>query len=354
MAIADIARKVEKTINTVGVKRSSQKGWVPAVKGYAGYGTSKRAHVLGRVLMEKPESEDREDNWAQRGYRQFFTIQVGGLEVKATVGDATVTGHTNDNGYVDLLVHDHGLEPGWHEVTIYAEGAEPATAEVLIVDDEARIGLISDIDDTTMVTWLPRALIAAYNSWFKRTDKRKPVEGMADFYKELLAEHPNAPTFYLSTGAWNTYDTLTAFMEKHGFPKAPMLLTDWGPTQTKLFRSGAEHKKVQLRNLIIDFPEIQWVLVGDDGQHDPTTYSDLVYEHPNRVAGVAIRNLSAQEHLLAHGTATPLSETDSGARTEVPMIQGEDGHKLLKAYREKPFERVEEDKRTSHDFNCGD
>lgn len=354
MAIADIARKIEKTINTVGVKRSKSKGWRPTITGYAGYGSSVRAHVLGRVLMEDPEVKERDENWAQRGYRQFFTIQVGGIEVKATLGDETVTGHTNDNGYVDLLVHDHGLEPGWHEVTIEAEGAEPVTSEVLIVDDNARIGLISDIDDTTMVTMLPRAWIAAYNSWFKKTNSRKAVEGMSEFYKELLAKHPDAPTFYLSTGAWNTYDTLTDFMAKHDLPKAPMLLTDWGPTQTKLFRSGAEHKKVQLRNLIIDFPDIQWILVGDDGQHDPLTYSDLVIEHPNRVAGVAIRNLSPQEHLLAHGTAAPISEADSGARSEVPMIQGENGYKLLEAYREKPFPRVEQDKRSSRELNDGE
>lgn len=344
MALSDVARKVEETINKVGIKRSKSKGWKPAIKGYAGYGSTDRVHVLGRVLMEDPDSEFN-DNWAQRGYKQFFTIQVGGLEVSATVGNVKVTGRSTSNGYVDLLVHDHGLEPGWHEVTIEAEGAEPVQAEVYIVSEDTRIGLISDIDDTTMVTWLPRAMIAAWNSWVKRTDTRQPVEGMATFYKELLKDHPNAPVVYLSTGAWNTYNTLKNFMEANGFPKGPMLLTDWGPTPTGMFRSGSEHKKVQMRNLIIDFPEIQWILVGDDGQHDPINYADLVIEHPNRVAGVAIRNLSPQEHLLSHGTAAPLSEADTSARAEVPMIQGENGFKLLAAYEKEPFPRVEEDLR---------
>ena len=43
-----------------------------------------------------------------------------------------------------------------------------------------------------------------------------------------------------------------------------MLLTDWGPTETGLFRSGQEHKRVQLRNLLIAYPDMQWILIGDD------------------------------------------------------------------------------------------
>lgn len=346
MAIVDIVRKSEEIMNKVSRKRAEEKGWVPEIKGYAGYGSTKRVHVLGRVLMTDPDREQN-DNWAQRGYKQFFTIQVGGVKVEVTAGDRTIHGVTDDNGYIDIIVFDHGLEPGWHEVTIKAEGAEPVKSEVHIIEPTAKIGLVSDIDDTTMVTMLPRALLAAYNSWFKRTNNRQPVDGMAEFYKEILADYPDAPVFYLSTGAWNTYTTLQNFMQDHGFPKAPMLLTDWGPTQTKLFRSGSEHKKIQLRNLIIDFPDIKWILVGDDGQHDPLTYGDLVMDHPARVSGIAIRNLSPQEHMLSHGTATPLVTAETGKRAEVPFIQGEDGHKLLAKYREKPFTPDEDAERES-------
>lgn len=336
MALVDVVRKSEAVINKVSRQRAEEKGWVPVIQGYAGYGSAKRVHILGRVLMANPE-KDRSDNWAQRGYKQFFTIQVGGLKVKVTAGNNSVEGVTDDNGYIDIIVFDHGLEPGWHEVTIEAEGAETVTAEVCIVDPGAKIGLISDIDDTTMVTMLPRAFLAAYNSWFKRTNNRQPVEGMAELYKQILADNPKAPVFYLSTGAWNTYDTLQNFMQEHGFPKAPMLLTDWGPTQTKLFRSGSEHKKIQLRNLIIDFPDIKWILVGDDGQHDPLTYGHLVVDHPLHVSGIAIRNLTPQEHVLSHGTTAPLVTAETGKRAEVPFIQGQNGFKLLEKYREKPF-----------------
>lgn len=332
MALSDIARKIEHSTNSFTLKRSARKGWQPSVSGYAGFGNEHFVHVLGRVLMHDPEAEDT-DTWAQRGYRQFFTIQVPRHEVEVTVGDKTVSGITNHNGYIDVLVHDHGLEPGWHEVSIRAKGADEVTAEVLIVSEDTEFGVVSDIDDTIMVTWLPRAMIAAWNSWVKRTNTRTQVEGMASFYREIAAEHPGVPFIYLSTGAWNTYDTLVNFMEENGFPRGPLLLTDWGPTPTGMFRNGQEHKRVQLRNLFISFPKLRWLLIGDDGQHDPLTYADAVAEHPNRVAAVAIRNLSPQEQLLSHGSLAPLARVNDQTSFNIPLIQGADGTILSRAYR---------------------
>ncbi len=334
MGISDIARTIEDLLNEAGVRRKAKQGWRPAVTGFYGYGSDERLHVLGRILMEDPEPAATE---VQRGWRQFFTYQVGAVPVTVQVGEQIIQSRSNEQGYIDVLVHDHGLAPGWHEVTIRAEGAEPAVAEVHIVDPGAAYGLISDIDDTVLVTWLPRAMLAAWNSWVKKTNTRQPVEGMARFYTELLRTHPETPVFYLSTGAWNTYDTLVSFLRKHGFPQGPLLLTDWGPTPTGLFRNGVEHKKVTLRNLIIEYPHIRWILVGDDGQNDPLTYGDAAFEHPDRIAGVAIRQLSPQEHVLSHGTAAPLAQARRREIFGVRTILGADGHELLAEYRKDPF-----------------
>lgn len=345
MGLADIVRAIENKTNTATLKWSKNQGWRPEVTGFSGYGSGRRARILARVLMSDPEnklvdasaSAPTLSEQAQRGWRQFFTIQVGNLPVSVTVGDKTIESTTNQNGYVDLLVEDHGLEPGWHTISITAEGSEPASARLLIVDDSARVGLISDIDDTIMVTWLPRAVLAAWNSWVRHTNTRKPVPGMNKFYAELLKDHPYAPVFYLSTGAWNTFETLQGFVEKHDLPDGPMLLTDWGPTPTSLFRSGQEHKKVQLRNLLIDYPDIKWILVGDDGQHDPLIYGEAVEEHPDRILGVAIRELSPSEHVLSHGTVASLSTITTNGGQGVPVVHGKDGFALLKNYLLKPF-----------------
>ncbi|WP_165164774.1 App1 family protein [Corynebacterium qintianiae] len=322
MGLADIVRLTERRLVRSGVRRKARAQWVPEATGYTGYGSPKRARVVGRVLMQNPEEKD---NAVQRGWRQFMTAPVPETPVTVELGDQRVEARTNEDGYFEVLILDHGLEPGWHEatVTVTLSGVEEV-APVQIISDEVTRGIISDVDDTIMVTMLPRAVLAAWNSWVKKTNTRQPVEGMAQFYDALRDE--NDPVFYLSTGAWNTYDTLDEFIGRHRLPRGPLLLTDWGPTPTGLFRSGPEHKRVQLRNLIIDFPNITWTLVGDDGQHDPMIYSDLVFEHPNRIELVAIRELSPQEHILAHGSTSTIAQP--GNYRGVPSIYGANGHAL--------------------------
>lgn len=339
MALADIARKTDRLINTLGTRHKAKAGWRPRAVGYYGYGDQKKVRVLGRVLMQDPREAEPGASiaaHAQRGFRQFFTVQVGNQPVRVRAGKRSVDTRSDEGGYIDVLIDDHGLPPGWQSVTIEVDGAV-TQAEVQILPPETRVGLISDIDDTVMVTMLPRAMIAAYNSWYLRTNARKAVPGMPEFYAGLSQHYPEMPVFYLSTGAWNTFPALTDFLADHHFPKGPMLLTDWGPTPTGMFRSGMEHKRVQLRNLIIDFPDITWILVGDDGQHDPLIYGNLAAEHPARIAGIAIRELSPGEHVLSHGTVAPIEPADKAGRGDTPYVMGSDGFELLDAWSKNPF-----------------
>lgn len=349
----DLARKAEDFLYRNIEKHKAKKGWVPFVRAYLGYGDENKVRVLGRVLLRDPSDPNahrstRDDAYptdglisreAQRGFKQFMTLRVPNHPVTVTAGNQTIHSRTNDDGYLDVLIRDHGLSPGWQEITIAAEGADPVVTHAYLVQPGTRIGFVCDIDDTTIVTRLPRPLIAAYNSWLQRTNARKPVPGMARFFKHLTANHPDSPFIYLSTGAWNTFESLVRFLNEHGYPDGPLILSDWGPTQTNLFRSGQEHKRVQLRNLVIDFPDIQWFLIGDNGQHDPVIYGGFAADHPAHVAGIAIRQLSSEEHVLAHGTTAPIENSARANTGDIPYVMGKDGHELLECYRENPFPR---------------
>ncbi|MDO4889051.1 MAG: DUF2183 domain-containing protein [Actinomycetaceae bacterium] len=338
MGLADFARQFEQEYNRRGIVRRRRQGWLPLIQPYMGYGSTSSLRVLGRALMADPNEEAARflPEQAQRGWRQFFTTQVGFLPVTVTIGTRTIATRSDESGYIDVIVEDHGLPPGQHSALITPAAGAPVSAPVTVVDPRARVGLISDVDDTIMVTWLPRPLTAAWNSFVLRTNSRMPVPGIAEFYDALLAGHETAPVFYLSTGAWNTAGTLEGFIRANGLPPGPLLLTDWGPTPTGLFRSGQEHKKTQLRNLIIAFPHIRWFLVGDDGQHDPLIYADLAREHPSHVSLIALRQLNPVEQVLSHGTPGALDGrqgTPTRGHISTPVIYGRDGHELLESLR---------------------
>jgi phosphatidate phosphatase APP1 len=176
---------------------------------------------------------------------------------------------------------------------------------VRVLDPDVRFAVVSDIDDTVMVTALPRPLLAAWNTFVLDEYARSPVPGMAVLYERLVTTHPEAPVFYLSTGAWNVAPTLGRFLSRNLYPRGPLLLTDWGPTTDRWFRSGQAHKHAALARLAEEFPDIKWLLIGDDGQHDPEIYGEFSASHPDNVAAVAIRQLSPTQSVLAGSVPAP-------------------------------------------------
>ena len=236
---------------------------------------------------------------------------------------------TDRGGYIDVVV-EADLEPGWRNIWLSRIGAEPVETPVRILAPDVRFAMVSDIDDTVMVTALPRPLLAAWNTFVLDEYARSPVPGMAVLYERLVTAHPDAPVFYLSTGAWNVAPALTRFLSRNLYPPGPLLLTDWGPTTDRWFRSGQAHKRVTLERLAREFPDIRWLLIGDDGQHDQEIYGNFVESHPDNVAAVAIRQLSPAQSVLAHGLPAAAEGSGSAARHGRPWMCAPDGAGLAR------------------------
>ncbi len=308
------------------------RGWAPRVLGYTGYGASGWVRILGRVVLAprgRRGASPAERPNPERGWRAFLSVPVTSHPVRVEIGGEVHEVTTDRGGYVDVRV-PATLDAGWHPVTLRTAGDYAASCDVRVIAAGARLGVVCDIDDTVMVTHLPRPLLAAWNSFVLKEHARRPVAGMAGLLQTVQAADEGAPVIYLSTGAWNVAPTIERFLARHAFPPGPLLLTDWGPTNTGWFRSGSAHKCSALRRLADELPQIQWLLVGDDGQHDPQIYADFASERVAAVRGVAIRQLTPVEQVLSSGTPTPAAEADgSTAPPAVPWVTGPDGQALL-------------------------
>lgn len=280
-------------------RRARKRGLTPVVIPYSGYGGDGWIRVLCRVLLAHTDTE-KPTRSTIRGWRSFTSIPVADAAVTVTADGQHFVVQADRGGVVDVDLAVR-LQPGIRTITLQVEGSEPVTARIFVVDPEARLGIVSDIDDTVMVTALPRPFLAAWNTFVLDVHARRPVPGMAVLLERLAREHAGAPVIYLSTGAWNVAPTLDRFMSRHLYPAGTLLLTDWGPTHDRLFRSGRQHKQESLARLAREFPEVRWVLIGDDGQHDEELYRSFAEEHPENVAAIAIRQLSTPEAVFAGG-----------------------------------------------------
>ncbi|WP_307365376.1 App1 family protein [Microbacterium sp. W4I4] len=300
-------------------RRARRRGRSATVVPFPGYAGTGWVRVVGRVLIVPPLKRSRTEGAGVRGWRSFVSIPVSFASVQIHIGGRTHDVVADRGGVVDTVIAAD-LEPGWQTFTMSVEGLEPVEATVFVVADGEHFGVVCDVDDTVMVTALPRPFIAAWNSFVVDEHARTPVPGMAVLLEQLRRDHPGAPVVYLSTGAWNIAPTLRRFLSRNLFPAGAMLLTDWGPTHDRWFRSGREHKLSNLRRLAEQFPEVRWLLIGDDGQHDEAIYSQFLSEHPGSVAGVAIRRLLPAEAVLAGGRASAEHIAE-----DVPWVSAEDG-----------------------------
>ncbi len=329
-----VAARIDDVFNAVRNRLFRRRGWRPRIVPYTGYGSTRRVRVLARILLAPPpagpipdaEAVDARQR-ATRGWRRFLTTPIPDAEVEVDVGGRTHRLVVDRRGYLDATI-DADLTPGWHDLPIRVRSGRPDQMRVRVVGDGDMLGIVSDIDDTAMITHLPRPLLAAWNTLVLRESARVAVRGMAELYRAVLAADPGTPVVYLSTGAWNVAPTLTRFLARNGFPDGPLLLTDWGPTNTGWVRSGRAHKESSLRRLAADLPGVRWLLVGDEGQHDPEIYDAFASERPDRVAAIAIRRLTATQQAL---TTVPTPHRPPAA--PVPTVRARDGYGLARELR---------------------
>jgi phosphatidate phosphatase APP1 len=255
-----------------------------------------------------------------------MSAPVPGATVTITAGNQRFDVVADRGGVIDEMV-DVELPAGWNELLLQVNDERPVPSSVFVVAEDQRIGVVCDIDDTVMVTALPRPLLAAWNLFVRDEHARRPVPGMAVLMERIISQYPGSPIMYLSTGAWNVYPTVTRFLTRHLYPYGSLLLTDWGPTHDRWFRSGQAHKRDNLRRLATEFPEIRWILIGDDGQHDEDIYAQFAREFPGSVRAIAIRELLTPEALLAGGRSHHDRTTDPD---QIPWVSAPNGAGLAK------------------------
>lgn len=353
------AMKLEDRWHDLRLNMAQRRGQHVTVLSLVGYGSPRWVRVFSRVVMASDSDFENGRRVAKviadgvRGWRNFISAPVPFAQVTVTVAGQRFQIAADRGGIIDTVIELEGtqLEPGWETISLETPGVKATTAEVRIVGDDVTGGVICDIDDTVVVTKLPRPFLAAWNSFVLDEHARTPTPGIAVMLERLQASpttgwDQSPPVVYVSTGAWNVAQTLTRFLTRNLYPFGPLLLTDWGPTDDRWFRSGQRHKVEQLDRLAVEFPHIRWTLIGDDGQHDPTIYADFARKHPASVRAVIIRELTYPEAVLAGGRAEQpdgeelLRVTEDGRRPpavqtvgeyRIPWIYGPDGKDISEA-----------------------
>ena len=271
----------------------------PVIAPYRGFGRGNELLLRGRVLGEKAITRARaaESVWrnALNTYRRFQSDELAGVTVRASYRDAVVETVTDAEGHFQVRLQPQVIDADriWHEVNLLLpdRDAKPATGQVLVPAPDAAIGVISDIDDTIVVTGATSLRQMVSSVLLQNAATRLPFEGVADFYK--LLHGGRNPIFYVSSSPWNLYDLLADYMDIHGIPHGPMFLQDYGiDDDTWIHDAHDVHKLREIQTILDYYAPLPFVLVGDSGQHDPEIYLNVIRANPARIRLAIIRDVT--------------------------------------------------------------
>jgi len=173
--------------------------------------------------------------------------------------------------------------------------------EILVPGNDAQFGIISDIDDTIMVSHSTQTLRKLRLMLTRNSRTRKPFPGVEAFYQALhkgTDGNSANPFFYISSSEWNLYDLIEDFCSYNNFPKGVFMLREIKPGLLNLWKQGGgthEHKYEKIVHIFNTYPNLSFVLVGDNGQKDPIIYSRIANKYANRIKAIYIRTIKKEK-----------------------------------------------------------
>ncbi len=285
----------------------------PAViRPYIGYGTTERFFLRGRVIEDPHlgELSPGASRWQNllTMIKRYQSDEIPCAQVRARHGVHERVLDTDDEGYFELSLPAAPVpvgqaDTGWRAVDLeliepVAEGADPARAvgKVLVPSVDAQFGVISDIDDTIVKTGATNMLRHVRTVLLNSAATRSPFIGVSAFYRALAcgtAGRPVNPVFYVSSSPWNLFDLFSDYLSLQDIPDGPIILRDFMLEPGGWFKVGHdEHKIGVIEGLLMRYPELEWILIGDSGQRDAVIYRNIVERHPGRVLAVYMRDVS--------------------------------------------------------------
>lgn len=273
---------------------------------YRGFANHENAYLMGRILEYKsPPRTDIDSIWNTllTSYQRFETDEVPGILVSASFDGQSFYTHTDSEGYYSFQLPISSIEN--YSTTLGNRSeysfqialpdsqhrASAVLAPVVCPPANARFGVISDIDDTVLLTKATSMLQMMRLTLMSSSKARVAFEGVSAFYRAL--HNDKNPFFYVSSSPWNLYEFLDDFMRLKEIVAGPLLLRDFGIDRTKFIAGDHQtHKLSQITKILDSYPELPFILIGDSGQKDPEIYARCVKDYPGRILAIYIRNAS--------------------------------------------------------------
>lgn len=293
----------------------------PQLHPYVGYGSPTRITVLGRVTESIGDRLHQQSEGslthAWQVLRSYIARPLANQKIEIAIGNQRITATTDASGVFTSKseLNETEYAPGWQVATARVLDTAACTSTLLpfyVADPAVDTAIISDIDDTIIVSNATARLRLLYGIFFKSAIKR-PVWSDAKTLLKTLSRptdsHTARPVFYVSSSHWNLYEPLRNTLRYNKLPPGPLLLKRTSSLRSIITTTGRHHHKQEaIEAIFATYPHWQFILLGDSGQQDQEIYSQLATDYPAQVAAIYIRDIAKKPATASHSQVgeTPL------------------------------------------------
>jgi phosphatidate phosphatase APP1 len=263
---------------------------------YPSFATPEHFFVHGHVFNGVAQSRKKISNFfvvnAWEMLKRFMLSRGDQIDLDITIAGVPYRVTTDRNGY--FFLQDSYLKQHSRlkvEVALVQDAQINQSISLKVIDPEQAI--ISDIDDTVLVSHATNPRKKLYLLLTKNPRTRKPFQGVVDHYHQFH-QSGNDVFIYVSSSEWNLFDFIDSFFSFHDFPPGYFLLQDLKKWSQLLKTGGGSHRhKFDKIQWLLNFlPRTTFILIGDDGQQDPFIYHEVAMKYPHRIKHIYLRRIN--------------------------------------------------------------
>ena len=221
--------------------------------------------------------------------RSYSLKTYNNREIIIQYGGKRISAGTDAYGGFSIEVREGRAE----EVQVFLPGDQNPLKiiqdyPVIIRDTDSALAIISDIDDTILVSHTASLFKRLSTLFLVTPQNRKSI----DFTYRLLktVNEKRGRVFYVSKSESNLFEILTSFIRKNGLPEGKLFLTPYLNFR-RLVRpkKGKDFKEEAMRFIIDRSPGKKFILLGDDTQRDMEIYTYIAKRYPEQIIRIYIR-----------------------------------------------------------------
>lgn len=252
----------------------------------------KKTIVSGVLLSHHKFHKKQTDNWFSNSRQvigSYFKKTFRNKEILVTNNRHTIKTTTNRNGSFSVIFN-FKVEG---EILIHFANNTSALSvlqsyPILFKDPPSGLNVISDIDETIMVSYTSTLVKRFFTTLFKTSEKRGVISFTKDLFDSLKDQNPRF--FYVSKSENNLFKIISNFIQFNNLPQGPLLLTPFlNFSQLVGSKKNRDFKLNTIETLIESSKNEQFILVGDDSQRDMEIYTVIAKKYKKLISNVYIR-----------------------------------------------------------------